>query len=1042
MGNYVAHHVHSDLSLLDSCTPYQQYIDKAVTDGMQAISISEHGKPLNWTAKKQYCDSKGIRYLHSVEIYLTESHAEKVRDNYHTILIARNEAGVRELNELVSLSGTESHFYYVNRLSFDEFLNISDNIISTSACLASPLNKLPQDHPYYDRLCRKYTFFEIQPHNHPDQFQFNQTLYELAGKYGKKLIAGTDAHSIDQYKSECREILLESKHKRYDDDGFDLTWKTYDELADAFRIQNALPADVYMEAIDNTNLLLDMTEDFELDTAFKYPILYGSADADAEKFVEVVHQKFDEKVRSGVIPESEVPGYEKAIAEELDVLQKLNMSGFMLSMSELISWCRDQGMPVGPSRGSVGGSRVAYITDITDLDPEKWHTNFYRFANPDRLEAGDVDVDVQESDRPKIFRHIVESFGEAKTARVAAYGTLADKAAIADIGRCLRERCSKIGFEDYENPWSIHNINRIKSEYEQNPERTKEKYPELFYYFDGLLGTRVSQSIHPAGIIISSVTLDDNYGTFLKDGERCLMLDMDAAHDVNLIKYDLLILKTVQVINEACQLIGIPYPRMHEVDFDDQKVWEDMRKSNIAIFQMESAFAGDNMRKFKPHSIDDITLVTAAIRPSGQSYRDRLMARKPNKNASKQMDGILKDNLGYLVYQEDILRFLMEVCELSGGEADTVRRGIAKKRPEILEASLPKIMDGYCRHSDKPREVAESEVKEIIRVIEDASAYMFGRNHAIGYSLLSYLCAYFRYYYPLEFITAFLNNAANDEDIQNGTELAKRYKIKVENPKWGISRSNYFFDKERNTIAKGLASVKYIGSAVADELYQLSKSKTYDHFSDLVLDIVNNTSINTRQLDILVKIDFFSEFGNQRELLRIIDLCGVFKWGDAKQIKKSAISDERMEEIVARYSVGVTKSGVSAKSYTLLDVPAILRGLEDLIKSMNMSDLDDIIKIRNYKDIMGYLGYITGKEEDRRKLYVTGVKPIDSRYGKAWAYSVYTKSIGSGKEARFTARRKIYDKDPLKEGDIIYMSQSNYVQDGAYYNLVKIQKII
>lgn len=1038
--NYIAYHVHSDLSLLDSCTSYEQYIDEAVNEGMKAISISEHGKPLNWTAKKQYCDQKGIRYLHSVEIYLTESHDEKVRDNYHTVLIARNKEGVKELNSLVSLSGTDSHFYYVNRLSFDEFLGISDNIISTSACLASPLNKLPSDHPYYDRLCRKYTFFEVQPHNQPDQILFNQRLYELSRKYGKKLIAGTDAHSLNQYKNECRDILLESKHKKYDDDGFDLTWKTYDELVSAFRAQNALPEMAYMEAIENTNLLYDMTEDFELDTEFKYPILYGSSEADTEKFIETVYRKFDEKVEAGIIPQSEVDGYRKAIGEELDVLQKLKMAGFMLSMSELISWCREQGMPIGPSRGSVGGSRVAYVSDITDLDPERWNTNFYRFANPDRLEAGDVDVDVQEADRPKIFQHIIESFGEAKTARVAAYGTLADKAAIGDIGRCLRERYANRYGEDTENPWSIRNINRIKEEYEQDPAAAREAYPELFYYLDGLLGTRVSQSIHPAGIIISSVTFDDNYGTFIKDGERCLLLDMDAAHDVNLIKYDLLILKTVQVINDACEMIGIPYPRMHEVDFGDEAVWEDMCKSNIALFQFESSFAGDSLRKFKPKSIDDITLVTAAIRPSGASYRDRLLARIQNKNASEQMDEILKDNLGYLVYQEDILRFLMEVCELSGGEADTVRRGIAKKRPEILEASLPRIIDGYCKHSSKPRDEAEAEVREIIQIIEDASSYMFGRNHALGYSLLSYLCAWFRYHYPLEFITSYLNNAANDDDIQNGTKLAKLYGIKVENPKWGISRSDYFYNKERKAIAKGLASVKYIGASVADELYQLSQNKTYDHFSDLVLDIINNTAINTRQLDILVKIDFFSEFGNQRELLRIIDLCELFKWGEAKQIRKSAITDERMDAIVSKYSVGVTKSGGVAKSYTLLDVATILRELENLVKSLNMSDLDDIVKIKNYKDIMGYIGYTSGREEDRRKLFVTGIKPIYSKAGKQWAYSVFTKSIGSGVEARFTVRNGVYNKDPVHENDIIYCR--GFTKDGPYFNLTDYSKVI
>lgn len=1039
--NYVAYHVHSDLSLLDSCTQYQQYIDEAVKEGMSAISISEHGKPLNWTAKKQYCDAKGIRYLHSVEIYMTERLEPKERDNYHTVLIARNEAGVRELNELVTRSCQEDHFYYVNRISFDEFLGMSDNIISTSACLASPLNKLTSDNPYYEKLCRKYTFFEVQPHNQEEQAAFNRLLYDLSLRYGKKLIAGTDAHSVDPYKSECRDILLEAKNKKYDDDGFDLTWKTYDELVAAFKAQGVLPEDVYLEAIENTNVMADMVEDFELDTTFKYPLLYGSREEDAAMCVKTAHEKLEEKIRTGVIPENEAEEFRRRVDEELEVFEKLQMNGFMLSMGDIVSWCKERGFPIGPSRGSVGGSTVAYVLDITDLDAVKWRTNFYRFANPDRLEAGDVDVDVQESDRPVIFQHIVERFGSDKTARVSAFGTLAEKATIDEIGRALARRWSAAHPNSMtENSWSLRNVAKIKADYEENPDMAKTKYADLFYYFDGLLGTTVSQSIHPAGIVISSVTLDDNYGTFIKDGERCLVLDMDAAHDVNLIKYDLLILKTVQVINDTCKMLGTHYPKMHEVDFDDQNVWDDISKSTLCLFQMESSFAGESLKKFKPTSIDDITLVTACIRPSGASYRDRLLARQRNSNPSEQIDDILKDNYGFLVYQEDILRFLMEVCELSGGEADTVRRGIAKKKMEILESSLPKIVDGYCRHSDKPREIAETEVKDFIQIIEDASAYMFGRNHALGYSLLTYLCGYYRYYYPMEYITAFLNDAANDDDIQNGTSLAKSRGITITSPKFGFSSWDYSFNKEHKVIAQGLGAIKYMGSAAIRELMELYK-KTYIHFTDLLFDIANKTSLDARQLDILIKLDFFSDFGNQRELFRILDLFNTFKKGEAKQIKRSVVDGTPLEPIVQKYAVGVTKSGGIAKSYTLLDVLSILREAEQAILAVGMPDLDDVTKVLNYKDIMGFIGYVSGKEEDRRKLFVTDVKPLRRKSDdKLFGYSVFTKSIGSGVEARFTCFCGVYNKDPIQKDEVIYCS--GWERDGKYYRLTDYRKVV
>lgn len=324
------YHCHSYYSLLDSATKYQDYIDLAVRDGAKALSISEHGKPLNWTEKYGACKKAGLKYIHSVEIYLTESLEDKVRDNYHTVLMARNMDGVRELNELVSRSCDKDHFYYVNRISFEEFLKMSDNIISTSACLASPLNRLQPDHPLYWDLVGKYDFLEVQAHNTQDQIDFNKRLLEIAKKTGKPLIAGTDTHSSSQYMAECRAILLEAKHKSYgDEDTYDLTYKTYPELVEMFSRQAALSEREYMEAIENTNRLIEMVDDIELDTSIKYPILYGSREEDSKKFVETIDRKFKEKVESGIITAEQKPAFETAIKEELRVFQKLHMDGLV-----------------------------------------------------------------------------------------------------------------------------------------------------------------------------------------------------------------------------------------------------------------------------------------------------------------------------------------------------------------------------------------------------------------------------------------------------------------------------------------------------------------------------------------------------------------------------------------------------------------------------------------------------------------------------------------------------------------------------------------
>ena len=619
-------------------------------------------------------------------------------------------------------------------------------------------------------------------------------------------------------------------------------------------------------------------------------------------------------------------------------------------------------------------------------------------------------------------------------------------------------RWTKLHPDRDDNPWSLKRIAKIKSEINSADELSKKEnkpiweyedfkkaekaYPQLFYYFRGLVGTKISQSVHPAGMVISPITLNDNYGTFDKDGEICLMLDMENIHDfTGLAKYDLLILKTVQVIRDTCRYLGKPYPKTHEIDWDDQEVWADMIKSPAGIFQFEKSFAFDSLKKFKPKSIFDMSLVTACIRPSGASYRDDLLAGKKHKNPSKMIDDLLERNGGYLIYQEDIIAFLQQICGLSGGDADNVRRAIGRKQKDRLDKAMPSILEGYCAKSDQPREIAEAEAREFLQIIEDASSYMFGYNHSIAYCLLGYLCAYYRHYHPLEFLTSYLNNAANEEDIQVGTAYANKVSIKITMPKWGFSKGDYSFDPEKRVIAKGLSSVKYIGASVAEELYSFARAGNYTHFMDVLADL-QKTSVDTRQLEILIKIDFFSQFGNQRELLRIMELFyDVFKRGQAKQIAKSKVDNSPLGDIIRKYSVGVTKAGGEAKSYTLLDIHSILIEAEEAILALHMEDLSDTLKVRNFAEVMGYAGYVSGKQSDRPKLYIQEIYPVcRKKDGKQFGYSVLTKSIGSGIESRFTVFNRVYESAPIQKGDIIYCR--GYERDGAYYQLTRYEKII
>ena len=589
-----------------------------------------------------------------------------------------------------------------------------------------------------------------------------------------------------------------------------------------------------------------------------------------------------------------------------------------------------------------------------------------------------------------------------------------------------------------DNPYSLSNIDKIISEFFADEQSARKNHPDIFQYYDGLLDTKISQSVHPAGIVISPITLDDAYGVFDKDGDLCLMIDMDELHEVGAAKFDFLILSNIGIINETCRLAGIPYPHMHEINFNDQKVWADMLRSPVGIFQMESPFAFSMLKKFVPHSIFDMNLITAAVRPSGASYRDKLMNKIPNKNPTKEIDKLLENNLGYLIFQEDIIAFLQQICGLSGSEADNVRRAIGRKDAERLERAMPKILEGYCKNSDKPREEAEKDAKTFLKVIEDASEYSFGYNHATEYSLIGYLCAYLRCYYPCEFITAYLNNAANEDDVINGTSLAHEYGFKVTPPRFGASRDVFYFNKEKKEIAKGLTSVKYMSATLSNELYDIYDEVKGKSFME-VLKALSKTSIDTRQLDILIKIGYFEEFGNMGELLKLVQVYSFFKNGTAKSVSKSKVVGF-LADIISDYATDKGVKGNELKSYTITDMDGLLAACEEQIRKLNIPDLTLKVKIQNSIDYLGYVGIQTGLPEDRRKLLITEVFPMRGQNGVPWGYKVNTQSLGTGKQSSLTIPARIYAENQVAKGDIVY-AENCYKNPKGYWYLNSYRKI-
>lgn len=996
MSNYLCYHLHTEDSLLDSCTNHKLYADKAVEYGMSAICYTEHGNIFNWIEKKMYANSKGLKFLLGCEVYLTKTLDPEnlIRDNYHTILIAKNEDGRNELRTLIDLSTQEDHHYYKPRLSFEEFLNISDNIIKISACLLSPLNKLEinsiEDEEMYMKLLKHYDFLEVQPHiNSNEQKEYNKKLWEFSKTFNIPLIAGTDTHSIDDYKAECRAILKKAKNMAYDnEDSFDLTFHSYDKLVNMFKEQGVLPIDVILEAIENTNKVADMCDDTDLDTSFKYPII---SDDENKTLRERIRRMYQEKVDRGIIEDD--PRYLEMAETELKVFEKIGMIGFMLFMSELTCWCWDNNIPVGFCRGSVGGSMVAYLTDIIDVNPLRWETVFSRFANESRKEIGDIDIDISPDQRELVYQHIIEEYGQDKTAYVLAMTTVADLGTIDEIGRALE--------------YPLKDVTKIKEEFKKDEEKTRKKYKDLFYYFDGLVGTTVAQSVHPAGIIVSPVTLYDNYGTFWsRDNKRIMCINMEEIHEVSLVKYDLLGLKNIQIVRECCELAGIPYPKSYNINWEDEEVWGHITDSPVGIFQFEGTYAFDCLKKFGCKKVNDLSLVNASIRPSGASYRDRLLNHEINKNPSELIDKLLESNKGYLVFQEDTIKFLTDICGLDGSEADNIRRAIGRKQKERLEEALPQILEGYCSKSDKPRDVAEKEAQIFLQIIEDSSDYQFGYNHSTGYSMIGYMCGYLRYYYPKEFLTAYLNNAQNDDDIIMGSQLANQLGIPIKPIKFRGSNAKY--TPTDDGIYKGIASVKHLNEEVSQQLYDL-RDNHYDTFVDLLIDIKDKTSCDSRQLDILTKLDFFSEFGRIGKLLKI-EKAFASIYGK-KQMKKDKAEELGLTEYVKKYSGKETE-----KMYSMIDSIALLKDIE----SSTFNRVDKARDIIGWQDeFLGYMDYVN---PNIPKSYMV-VTHLNTKYSPR--FDGYC--LNNGKSVMFKARKTgkpsaMYDtfsQKPFEEGDII-----------------------
>lgn len=1067
--NYIVYHLHSDLSNgvtnIDSVTKYNEYIDYAKSLGMKAMAFSEHGSVLEWVHKKNAIEKAGMKYIHAEEFYVTkelyqypddtelcesllgtdpeeaqkeieeflEGNKFQVRDNYHCVLIAKNYEGVKEINALSSKAfARDGHFYYQPRISFEELINTSDNILITTACiggiLASGTPDIQEEFLNFLVKNKDRCYLEIQHHCDDMQIKYNQYLAKISTQYGIPLIAGTDTHSLNDEHMRGRAIMQRSKDVKFDSESaWDMTFKSYDELIAAYEKQFAIAKDVYLKAIEETNRMADRIEEFYLDYSYKYPKLYEDSLAEIKKKI-VSGIKW-----RGIDKKKNYKEYQDRIVYELKTYIHNNALDFMLLEEDYKTELRKDGVKYGYSRGSVSGSLIAYLLGITEVDPIRFNLNFERFMNEERVSLADIDSDWFKEDRWKVREYL---FNREKLycCNIITFNTVKMKGAIKDVGRAL-------GMTPQETQALSNLVQEDENKHEFVEEKYRLQYQELFEYVDIVVGTITSLGRHAAGLVVSPYPVEDVFGTlYISSDEKPIsQINMKEIDSLNFVKLDVLGLDCVGLIYKTCEAAGIPFLTPDNLDFNDEEVWEDIAKDTTLIFQFESDFAGSYLRdilrpqvikKIKEKNpnlsyIDLMSMANGAIRPAGESYRTKLAAGIYRDNGNDALNKFLAPTLGFLVYQEQIIEFLHRFCGFTMGEADIVRRHFSKKTG--TETDIPIIKDGgYMNNIDGKKSEhyikgfiktmkddygvdqvdAEQIIESFLQVIMDASNYLFSKNHADPYSFLGFACGYLRHYYPLETLTTALNIYASDDEKSLKIKdyvISKGYEIL--SIQFRKSKAEYQFDKNSNSIYQGISSIKFCNEKIADELFELGKNN-YANFFELLFDINEKTSVNSKQLMILTGLNFFKEFGENKYLLKLIEYFDKFAF--KKQINKKKLEELGVTEfLMKKYSGKET-----ATLFKELDNIGILCELSRQVENKAMGIIESM---KFEKEYLGSIMY-TNPKVSLLYYMVTDFKT----YKDTTKPYITARQIRTGKEVKTRIKQgKIFKEDPFGQWSVL-----------------------
>lgn len=880
---FVPLHVHTHYSILDSATKVDDLIAVALKHQFPAIAVTDHGVMHGAIELYQKAKAAGIKPIIGCELYMVDGDpTDRVtkRPYHHLVLLAKNMTGYKNLVKLVTKGHLEG-FYYKPRVSWEQLAAHAEGLIALTSDLSGPIGhavmrNTPQEAEerakWLKNVFGEDVYLELQDHGLEGERRLNAELLRLSKLLDMKLVITNDSHFTHREDEQAHDILLcmqtgktlhdPARMRQY---GSHYYLKSGDELFDHFQLDKT----IVNAALDQTLLIADQCNlELDLDGALlpDYPVPAGMT---PETYLQhLVFQAAPERFLSYG------PEVEERLNMELSVINQMGFPAYFLIVWDFINYARNQNIPVGPGRGSAAGSAVAFSLGITNIDPIEHNLLFERFLNPERVSMPDIDIDFCIARRDDVIEYVNQRYGKERVAQITTFGTLAARAALKAVCRVM-----DIPFAESDKLAKLIPATpgtKLKDAIGPDMELGKiyASDPNVKTWIDLALqieGTNANSGVHAAGVVISKDPLEEVVPLMLsKEGQVVTQYAMDDVAKLGLLKMDFLGLRNLTIMDKAVNLIAQHGEKRLDLDrltLDDPDVYAMLTSGQTdGVFQLESGGMKALVKELKPSQFEDINALVALFRPGplNSGMVEEFVKRKHGKSkvdyAHPDLEPILKDTYGTIVYQEQIMQIAQVLAGYTLGQADILRRAMGKKKESEMNKQRELFLSG-----SSVRGIDEKVANTLFDAMTEFAKYCFNRSHSAAYALIAYQTAYLKCHYPVEYLSALLSSVSSDLDkIQLYILTARKMGIAVLPP--DINKSDADFTPDGQAIRFGLASIKNVGEGVVERIIAIRKEKPYTSIADFC-ERAELKTINRRALESLIWVGAFDSFGVSRKQL-------------------------------------------------------------------------------------------------------------------------------------------------------------------------------